>query len=342
MDPKPDTPQPTTPRQNVPQPTQPINQDDIPQRETLDALAESEINSITASGDAAPRVDVSTLYPTPGKVSSQSVNESVVKGKLAESSESLGHDATAGLFRIIVGIGIILTPVLTILLAYLMFLLYSENAGTYAALFKQIDIAGWLKLIWGLYFGGTSSYVAMYGGFAATGGITMSLIYISLGVGVLLKKETARVALIVFMIISATASVYGMASTAIALQESKKAAAEYTAKLEAARATSTQLQSNASGAQASSTASNGSLFTDDTSTAQSVARQQAMGEATAKAAQLSQSLASESASKTANDSDKKKNDPFISYTNAVGIVSILFNFIVILIITRPTIRQQFK
>lgn len=336
-------------KSNIPQQDTPLPDtlsNEVLGQEASGTPSEPKIDSITtAEASTPPKVDLSSLYPVPGQLKhNATTSESTMGGKLSDAQVEKASAGGSSVLRILVGIGVILTPVLSLLLTVVMAMIYSDNASTlYKGILQQKDIGAWLELIWSLYFGNAAGYSALSMGILSAGGITMSLIYITLGVGTLLKKEAARIALVVFMVISSVSMAYSMVSYGIAQQESDKRLASYEERKQAQSQVQSESQSTDSVQRTQTLRDQSDKLKADAAAAQSEDQRKALERASARVAQMAQDSANrEMRTSVGVSAVAKKNEPLIPLTHAVGIVSILFNAAVIFIMTRQAIRQQFR
>jgi hypothetical protein len=148
-----------------------------------------------AEKNERPQVDLSTLYPTaikpgdaPGSSRSASIPTIAVDGKA-------GPGKLVSTLITILGVLVILGPVLSPYVSYAMSTLFYGASAYLGSVNLWSLIAEQWRMLW-----------------VTTAGGTLALIYMAAGVGIILRKESARIALIVLSIITIVTSLYSFVS----------------------------------------------------------------------------------------------------------------------------------
>lgn len=151
----------------------------------------SSIYPTPVSMQAPPKVEVSSVYPTPTQPGIHTDNSrlaAVLREKTEKSGQSSG---LIGMLVTILGVLVILSPFLSAIITAFIGSLFYGNTYSMAG----FDILKLLSLQWKLTFLSATS-------------ITLMLIYLSVGVGIILRRESGRVALVVLSVIGIIASFY--------------------------------------------------------------------------------------------------------------------------------------
>ncbi len=233
-----------------------------------------------------PNFNASAIYPTPIKSGENHVDNRIspVSSKVVEDKNNV-----SGLLKsllIILGILVIIAPYISSYANYII----SAMLHGYPIRLGSMDPWSSISLYW------KTAWIS-------TSGAVVALIYLVIGGGIILRKETARVALIAMSVIAIIVSIYGLFTY-------MQVAKEYDDLLATQQSRTSTLDDTKSGASAAQAS--------DKTVAQ----------------KLNNQLLSLSASSTSSS--------YMSYYIAITVFSFVVNSIIIVFLTRPIVRRSFR
>ncbi len=260
----------------------------------LSSIKEPEVQSPTDPGvdyptppavQVSPKIDTGKIYPTPLK---QAENRPTSSVSLV-SPETESESSVSGLLKsllIILGILVIIAPYISSYANYII----SAMLHGYPIRLGSMDPWSSISLYWKTAWISSSSAV-------------VALMYLFIGGGIILRKETARVALIAMSVIAIIVSIYGL----FTYMQVAKEYDDLLATQQSRTSTLDDTKSGASAAQASDSA-------------------------------VSQKATNQLLSLGANSTSSS----YMSYYIAITVFSFVINSIIIVFLTRPTVRRSFR